>query len=152
MPMSTKISIPQSEVDNWEHRATFKHMEKLYELQKRIDSFREEMVKAIVGTKKDLHKIWKRVRARKELPEKCQQEKNFSKYELMIILSRVDRSYARRLRKLRRSLVLVLWEMEREVTGVDHRIAIRFARPAPAAVPMPVGRQEQLELQTVLGS
>jgi hypothetical protein len=89
---------------------------------------------------------------RKESPEKGWQNKTFSKHELMFILNGVDRSYARRLRKLRRSLVLILWELERETTGADHRIAIRLAKPTPSFVPMmPVGGKEQLELQTVLG-
>jgi hypothetical protein len=147
--MSNKISIPQGEVDNWLHRATFKHMQRLYELQKRNESFREDMVRAIVTTKRDLHKIWKQVEARKKSSEnKCQHDRDFSKYELMVILSGVDRSQARKLRKLRRLLVLVLWEIEREITAIEHRIAIRFARPAPAVVPIQrTDGTEQLELR-----
>jgi hypothetical protein len=144
--MVKDCSFSAKEIDTWQHNATFKHIEKLYQLEKRIDSFREDMVRAIVATKKELHKIWKRVEARKKSP-KSQQDRNFSKYELMTILSGVDRSQARKLRRLRRSLVLILWEIEREAAGIDHRIAIRFARPVPAAVPMPVKGKEQLQLE-----
>jgi hypothetical protein len=145
--MTKDCSFSAEEVDEWQHSATFKHMEKLYELQKRVDGFRQDVVAQIVGTKKDLHKIHQRVRARKESPEKGCQNKTFSKYELMLVLNGVDRSHARRLRKLRRSLVLILWEMERETTGADHRIAIRLAKPTPAFVQlMPAGGKEQLEL------
>jgi hypothetical protein len=144
--MVKECSFSAEEIDTWQHNATFKHMQKLYELQRRIDLFREDVVRAIVANKRDLHKIWKRLQARKESPEKCQQDRNLSKRELMVVLSGVDRSQARKLRKLRRSLVLILWEVEREVTSIDHRIAIRFARPAPGLSQMPVGEKEQLEL------